>query len=64
MADHAAPVAPGSILEYAKAIASVVGSGVTAALAAGLPDPDKWWAIVAAACTGVITYAVPNKPKA
>lgn len=49
------------ILEYAKAIAALVGSVVTGLLALGLPQPwNLWLTIVGVVATTVATWAIPN----
>lgn len=51
--------------EWAKAYAALVGSVVTALLAAPVPLPDAWrpWLVVAAVvATVVATWAIPNRP--
>ena len=50
----------------AKAYAALLG-GIVTALLGTLPPDTKVWQIltfVAAVCTAVATFAVPNKPKA
>ena len=47
-------------LEYAKAIAALVGSIVTALLAV-LPAAEyRWLAVAGVVATAVATYAIPN----
>lgn len=48
------------VLEYAKAIAALVGSVVTSLLAILPPDQYKWLAIVGIIATVVATYRIPN----
>ncbi|MEA5453317.1 hypothetical protein SPF06_01145 [Sinomonas sp. JGH33] len=48
------------ILVYAKSIAALVGSVVTALLAVLPPDQYKWLTIVGVVATTVATWAVPN----
>lgn len=48
------------VLEYAKAIAALVGSIVTALLAVLPADEYKWLAIAGVIATAVATYAIPN----
>ena len=48
-------------LEYAKAIAALIGSILTALLGI-LPAAEyKWLSIASAIATAVATYAIPNK---
>lgn len=50
------------ILAYSKALAALVGSLATYLLTA-LPSGEfKWLGIVAAVCTVIATWAVPNIP--
>lgn len=48
------------ILGSLKAIASLVGAAVTAALGILPPDQYKWLAVVGVVCTAIATWAVPN----
>ena len=48
------------ILGYLKALASLVGASVTAALGILPPEEYRWLAVVAAVCTAVATWAIPN----
>lgn len=50
------------ILASAKAYAALLGAVLTAIIASS-PSVPNWVAIVAAACTAVATYAVPNADK-
>jgi hypothetical protein len=50
------------ILAYSKAIAALVGSLATYLLAVLPPDQYKWLSLVAAVCTAIGTWAVPNIP--
>lgn len=50
------------ILAYSKAIAALVGSLATYLLAVLPPDQFKWLSLVAAVCTAIGTWAVPNIP--
>lgn len=47
------------ILRSAKAYAALIGAVLTALLASGLVLPS-WLGAVAAVCTAVATYAIPN----
>lgn len=49
------------ILASLKAYAALIGSVLTALIAT--TDVPNWVPIVAAVCTAVATYAMPNKPK-
>lgn len=48
------------ILQYAKAIAALIGSVVTALLAVLPPAEFRWLAIVGVVATTVATWAIPN----
>jgi hypothetical protein len=48
------------ILGYLKALASLLGASVTAALGILPPAEYRWLAVVAAVCTAVATWAIPN----
>lgn len=51
--------------KYAKMYAALIGSAVTALLAAPIPLPDSvrpWLVIVSVLATAVATAAVENKP--
>lgn len=48
------------ILASAKAYCALIGAVLTAELAS--TDLPQWVALVAAACTAVATYQVPNTP--
>lgn len=50
-----------NILAYAKTIAALVGSVVTALLGVLPAEEYRWLVIVGVICTAVATYAVPNK---
>jgi hypothetical protein len=51
---------PALLLGYLKAIAALVGASATAALGILPPAEYRWLAVLAAICTAVATYAVPN----
>lgn len=53
-------------MAYAKAIAAILGAGVTAALGIFPPDTDAWTVltIASALLTAVAVYLVPNQPEA
>lgn len=50
-------------LEYAKAIAALVGSVVTSLLAVLPPEEYRWLVILGVVATAVATYAIPNAAK-
>ena len=50
------------LLDNAKAYAALIGSVLTAVLATST-DAPQWLAIVAAVCTAIATWAVPNVTK-
>lgn len=52
-------------MAYAKAVAAVIGAGVTAALGIWGPDSSagQFLVVAAALCTAVGVYLVPNKPE-
>lgn len=60
----------GDAMTKAKAIAAFVGAIVTWLLTSGslpfdMPYSVRFWlGLIAAICTAIVTYAVPNKPKA
>lgn len=49
------------ILASAKAYAALIGAVLTALI--GATDVPSWVPVVAAVCTAVATYAVPNKAR-
>ena len=49
-------------MAYAKSIAAGVGSVATFMLTVLPPDQFKWLGLVAAVCTAIGTWAVPNVP--
>lgn len=48
------------VMKYAKAIAALIGSIVTALLAELPPDQYRWLAIVGVVATTIATWAIPN----
>lgn len=48
-------------LEYAKAIAALVGSILTALAGIFPPAEYKWLAVLTVVATAVATYVIPNK---
>lgn len=50
------------MMKYAKAYAALIGAVVTAVLGTVPPDTGIWQVltVVAAVCTAVATYAIPN----
>lgn len=49
------------ILKAAKAYCALIGAVLTALI--GATDVPSWVPVIAAVCTAVATYAVPNKRK-
>jgi uncharacterized protein GlcG (DUF336 family) len=54
---------PDHILAYAKAYAALIGAILTAVISSSTTPLPAWVGVVAAVCTAVATYAVPNKPR-
>lgn len=50
------------VQHYAKFIAAIIGTAVTAGASLIPDDGLKWLAFLAAILTSVAVYAVPNKP--
>lgn len=48
------------VLEYAKAIAALIGAIVTAILGV-IPESPQWLVIVGVVFTVIATYAIPNR---
>jgi CBS-domain-containing membrane protein len=53
-----------ALRENAKAWVALIGAVVTGLLGTVPPDHDvyEWLTFIAAACTAILTYAIPNAP--